>query len=256
MTQDSERGYVREERFKALGLAVAGFGPFAVTGVFVAFRSDAVVAANIALAFVIVVILAAAAGGRMAGVIAAIVSTMAFDFFFTRPYQSLKIDKAEDIGTAVLLLAIGLLVAQLMNFAHRSHRRSERTHDELLRVHQVSELAAQGMAIDDLVGAVETELAGLLALRECHYESEPGPAALPVLGRNGSLEYGRRRWVGPELSLPAEGAQIAVLGRGLDFGRITLVPDVDAGVSIEERRAAVAITDQLGAALAADAARR
>ena len=75
-----------------------------------------------------------------------------------------------------------------------------------------------------------------------------------MLGRNGSLEYGRRRWVGPELSLPAEGAQIAVLGRGRAFGRITLVPDVDTGVSIEERRAAVAIADQLGGALAAEVA--
>lgn len=244
-----------EDQYKTLGLAVAGFGPFLVTGIFVAFRGDEVVAANIALVFVIVVILAAAAGGRLAGALAAVVSTMTYDFFFTRPYQSLKIERAEDIGTAVLLLAIGLLVAQLTRFAHKSHQRSERTHDELLRVHQVSELAAQGMAIDDLVHAVETELAGLLALRECHYESEPGSAVLPTLGRNGSLEYGKRRWVGPELSLPAEGVQIAVLGRGIDFGRITLVPDVDAGVSIEERRAAVAIADQLGGALAADAAR-
>jgi K+-sensing histidine kinase KdpD len=255
MKQDIERAYVREERFKALGLAVAGFGPFLVTGVFVAFRGDDVVASNIALAFVVVVILAAAAGGRAAGAIAAVVSTMAYDFFFTHPYQSLKIERAEDIGTAVLLLAIGLLVAQLLQFAHRSHRRSERTHDELLRVHQVSELAAQGMAIDDLVRAVETELTGLLALRECHYESDPQSPDLPTLGRNGSLEYGKRRWVGPELSLPAEGAQIAVLGRGLEFGRIRLVPNVDVGVSIEERRAAVAITDQLGAALAAETTR-
>jgi Domain of unknown function (DUF4118) len=253
MTQDAARGYVPEDRFKALGLAIAGFGPFVVTGVFVAFRDNDVVAANIALAFVVVVILAAAAGGRVAGAIAAVVSTMAYDFFFTHPYQSLKIERAEDVGTAVLLLAIGLLVAQLTSFAHQSHRRSERTHDELLRVHQVSELAAQGMAIDELVTAVETELAGLLTLRECHYESEPESPALPTLGRNGSLEYGRRRWVGPDLSLPAEGAQIAVLGRGREFGRITLVPDINAGVSIEERRAAVAIADQLGAALAADA---
>ena len=179
---------------------------------------------------------------------------MAFDFFFTRPYQSLKIDKADDIGTTVLLLAIGLLVAQLTTFAHQSHRRSERTHDELLRVHQVSELAAQGMAIDDLVHAVETELTGLLSLRECHYESEPrsSDAADPRAQR---LPRVRHAGAGsaPSSPCPAEGAQIAVLGRGREFGRIMLVPDVDVGVSIEERRAAVAITDQLGAALAADA---
>ncbi len=41
--------------------------------------------------------------------------------------------------------------------------------------------------------------------------------------------------------------------RGQTFGRLVLVPDVSAGVSIEERIVAVALVDQLGAALAADA---
>jgi hypothetical protein len=45
-----------------------------------------------------------------------------------------------------------------------------------------------------------------------------------------------------------------VLGRGKAFGRLVLVPDLSVGVSIEERVVAVALSDQLGAALAADAA--
>jgi hypothetical protein len=246
-------GYVPEDRLQAAGIAIAGFAPFLVTGVLVPFRSDIVVAANVALVFVIVVVLAAAAGGRTVGVVGAIVSTLCYDFFFTRPYQSLKISNSHDIGTAILLLAIGLLVAQLTAFAHHSHRRSERIQDELLRVHQTAELAANGMPIDDLVHAVETELTGLLKLRECRYEPAPFDRDLPTLGRNGSLERGHRRFVGNELSLPAEGVQIVVLGRGRELGRMVLVPDLDAGVSIAERRAAVAISDQLGAALVADA---
>jgi hypothetical protein len=44
-----------------------------------------------------------------------------------------------------------------------------------------------------------------------------------------------------------------VLGRGQTFGRLVLEPDPNVGVSIEERVVAVALSDQLGAALAAEA---
>ena len=76
---------------------------------------------------------------------------------------------------------------------------------------------------------------------------------LPELGRLGALDAGHRRFVGNELTLPDEGAAIRVLGRGRELGRLVLVPGPDVGVSIDEGRIAVAIADQLGAALAADA---
>src|SRR5262249_23749216 len=91
----------------------------------------------------------------------------------------------------------------------------------------------------------------LLSLRECRFE-EGTVADLPEIGRNGALDSGRRRYIGAELSLPAEGAVIRVLGRGRTLGGMVLVPDWDVGVSIDARRSAVAIADQLGAALAAD----
>jgi hypothetical protein len=43
-----------------------------------------------------------------------------------------------------------------------------------------------------------------------------------------------------------------VTARGWLYGRFVLVPDHSVGVSIEERIVAVALVDQLGAALAAD----
>ena len=101
-------------------------------------------------------------GGASSGAIAALVSTFSFDFFFTHPYQSLKIDNADDVGTAVLLLLIGLLVAALVGFAHESRKRSERTVDDSDRVHRIAELAASGVPIAELTQAVETELTELL----------------------------------------------------------------------------------------------
>jgi hypothetical protein len=151
-----------------------------------------------------------------------------------------------------LLLLLGLLVAGLVGFAHESRTRSERSEDDSERVHRVAELAASGVPIDELTRAVERELTELLGLVECRYEPGPSQSELPVIGRNGSVEGGQRRWMLGDLSLPTEGTEIRVLGRGRDFGRVVLVPDRDVGVSIQQRRLAVAITDQLGAALVGD----
>jgi hypothetical protein len=180
------------------------------------------------------------------------VSTLSFDFFFTRPFQSLKIDNGDDIGTAVLLLVISLIVAQLVGFAHRSRKRSDRSYEDTVRVHRVAELVAGGAPIDAVERAVNSEISELLSLRECRYEPVPSDG-LAEIGRLGALDTGRRHYVGHELSLPDEGAAIRVLGRGRELGRLVLVPRTDVGVSIDQCRVAVAIADQLGAALAADA---
>lgn len=253
MTNNRERRYIPDNSQQAFGLAIGGFGPLLIAGLLVPFRANSVVAANIALVFVIFVVLAAAVGGRTPGVVAALVSTLSFDFFFTRPFQSLKIDNSDDIGTAVLLLVISLLVAQLVGFAHRSRKRSDRSRDDTVRVHRTAELVAGGAPIHEVVSAVETEIAGLLSLHGCGYEAVPSDTSLPEIGRLGALDAGHRRYVGHELTLPDEGAIIRVLGRGRELGRLVLDPAVDVGVSIDQCRTAVAIADQLGAALAADA---
>ena len=54
-----------------------------------------------------------------------------------------------------------------------------------------------------------------------------------------------------EFALPAEGVELLVLGRGRELGRFVLEPDPNEGASLEERIVAVALSDQLGAALAA-----
>ncbi len=252
MTKNRERRYVPDDSQKAFGLVIGGLAPLVISGLLVPFRTESIVAANVALVFVIVVVIAAAEGGRTAGIVAAVVSTLCYDFFFTRPFQSLKIDNGDDIGTAVLLLVISLIVAQLVGFAHRSRKRSDRTYEDTVRVHRVAELAAAGAPIEAIISAVESELTELLSLRECRYEAVPS-VELPEIGRLGALDAGHRRFVGHELSLPDEGAAIRVLGRGRELGRLVLVPRTDVGVSIDEGRIAVAIADQLGAALAADA---
>lgn len=240
-------------RAEGAGIALGCLGPLVVAGILVPFRDKAVVDTNVALVLVVIVILAAM-GGRRAGVVGAIVSAITYDFFFTTPYQSLKIDRAADIATTVLLLVIGLIAAEVTVFARRHRRSAEHSHDEILRLHRVAELVASGAGTPEVAAAVERELTELMSLRACHFEQPPFRSVLPQLGRRGGVESGvRRRWVSGELTLPPGGMEIPVLARGEVRGRLVLEPGDDVGVSIEERTVAVALSDQLGAALAADA---
>jgi Domain of unknown function (DUF4118) len=245
---------VPDDAARAIGLAIAAFGPLLVSGVLVSFRDD-LAAANVVLVFVVVIVLASTVGTRVSGAIAAIVSAMSYDFFFTHPYQSLKVDSSDDIQTVILLLAIGLLVAEIVTYSRRHRHASEQRGDEIARLHRVAELVATDSDAEDVVLSVQAELIGLLSLRDCRFEEAPFTSELPQLERNGSIAGDHRHWIAGEYTLPEQGAQIPVLGRGRIFGRLVLVPDLTVGVSIEERVVAVALSDQLGAAFAADTPR-
>ena len=243
---------IPDDAARAVGLAVAAFGPLLVAGVLVPFRDD-VASANIVLAFVLVVVLGAAVGTRWSGALTAVVAAMSYDFFFTHPYQSLKIDDSDDILTTLLLLVIGIVVAEIVTFSRRHRARSASREDEITRLHRVAELVASDSDADDVLLSVQAELIGLLSLRDCRFDKPPFSSELPMLERNGAISGDHRHWIGGEYTLPAQGAEIPVLGRGRSFGRLVLVPDLSVGVSIEERIVAVALADQLGAALAAEA---
>src|SRR5438067_971363 len=106
-------------RLKAVGIAIAGFGPLLVAAALVPLRDD-LASANALLVFVVVVVLASACGGWASGVVAAVVSTLAFDFFLTTPYLSFNIEHTGDVVTALLLIGIGLIVVALMSVGRRS----------------------------------------------------------------------------------------------------------------------------------------
>jgi hypothetical protein len=63
------------------------------------------------------------------------------------------------------------------------------------------------------------------------------------------------RLVGGEFALPTEGVELVVVGGGRQLGRFVLTPRPDVGVSLDRRVVAVALADQLGAALSPAAAR-
>jgi K+-sensing histidine kinase KdpD len=231
------------------GYAVGGLGPIAIAGALVPFRND-IEHTTCVLILVVVVVLAAMAGGRATGALGAIVAAASFDFFLTKPYLSLRIEGAADIETTVMLLVIGLLVGEMVVWAKRSRRAAQQAAEEIGRFRRVSEQAAKGGSIDDLVHTVEAELIGLLHLETCHFEQGAPTTTQPRLERTGALTEHHRRFAGTEFALPREGVILPVIGNGRTLGHLVMEPEPDVGVSLESRVVAVALADQLGAVLA------
>ncbi|HEY3724719.1 MAG TPA: DUF4118 domain-containing protein [Acidimicrobiia bacterium] len=241
---------VDEDRASSLfGLAVGGFGPIVVALLLVPVRTH-LHNANLALILVLVVVIAAIIGGRWAGALAAIVATLAFDFFLTRPYLSLKIETSNDLETALILLVVGLLVGEVASRGRRSQRGRERAGEAISRVHRVADLIARGTAVDAVVAAVTGELRELLSLQDCWLEFRPFGYVMPVLERGGNVQGPEHRWFDGGLALSEDGVEVAVLDQGREIARLVLIGDPSVSTTIEERVVAVALADQLGGALA------
>lgn len=239
----------KDDRLSVLaGLSVAALGPVAVAVALVPIRSE-VDNANLALILVLVVVGAAIMGGRRAGALAAVMATFSFDFFLTEPYLSLKIETSDDVETALILLGVGLLVGAVASRGRRSERRRERAAAAILRVHRVAALIATGASIDDVMSAVVDEVRAVLSLQDCWVEFSPVLYVMPRLERGGSIDAAEHHWFAGGLSLSEDGVELPVLEQGVAVGRLVLVGNPAVAVTIEERVVAVALADQLGAAL-------
>jgi hypothetical protein len=238
-----------EERPSPIAYAIGGLLPIAVAGAMVGLRGE-VDNTNVALVLVLVVVGTAAFGGRGPAALSAILSAVSFEFFFTQPYYSLRIDSSNDVETFVFLLAIGLAVGQVAVYARRNKARAAVGRDELASMRRVAERVAAGASDQELIDLTVVEVSELLSLVACRFEVEATGPLLPVLERSGRIEASYRR-VGAdgELALPPLGVRLPVVGDGHQIGSLVLDPDPSVGVTLEARLVAVALADQLGAAL-------
>jgi hypothetical protein len=238
-------------RLGPLGVAVAVLGPVAVSGLLVVVRGE-ILTTNAALVLVVAVVVAAAVGGRWGGALSAVVAAVCFDFFFTRPYYSFTINSRDDLETTVLLLVVGLVVGELVVRSRRSRLVAQASRREVEQVRRVAAVGAGGESAGKLIRSVQHEIVEVLGARGARYERPPFATALPVIG-HGSVTLPSDdlqrdgRPVGPrnEVELP-------VFGHGREVGRFVVVLPGDAtGVTLlpEDRALAVALADQLGAAL-------
>jgi K+-sensing histidine kinase KdpD len=225
-------------------------GPIVVALALTPWRGSLDTADN-ALILVVVIVAVASTGRRFAAVVAAVVSALSFDFFLTRPYNSFRITRHQDLITEVLLLVVGLAVGELAARGRRHRDAAATVRGEVELIHAITELAASGADPDLVISAAVDVLSELLDLRECSF-SRIDPHLAARVSPDGDLTVGAEQWSTADLGLPARGADLPVRGGGWLLGHFALTPTPGHPVTRHRLQVAVAVADQVGAAIAAD----
>ena len=233
-----------------LALAAIG-GPIAMALLLVPWRSR-LDAGDDALFLVIVIVAVATTGRRSAAATTAVVSALSFDFFLTRPYNSLRITSQDDLITELLLLVVGLAVGQMAARARLHRNQAAESRDEVVLLHSLTEMASSGQEPRLVIDTALDELKQLLYLRDCHFtRRDPGPIAARITPQ-GDLSLGDEIWPTPDLGLPTRQVDLPVRGGGWLLGHFLLTPTPGRPVTHHRLLVAVAVADQVGTALATD----
>jgi hypothetical protein len=230
-----------------LGVGLGVLTAILVAGLLVPVR-DWIGASNVALVLAIVVVGAAMLGGRLAGAITSVAAAIAFDFFHTQPYYSLRIDKREDVIAAGLLLVIGLSVGQLAAWGASNREAASQHAQSATRLEDVAAVVAAGAPLEDVWPVVQRALVDELHLAECRFEIAPYRDSLVDLERDGRIDSHHLQYEDGGFALPSEGVSLPVLSNGHVLGRLVLIPQPHRGTTRAQRRVAVGLADQLAVA--------
>jgi K+-sensing histidine kinase KdpD len=209
--------------------------------------------ADDALVLVVVTVAIASWGNRGAAALAAIVAAASFDFLLTRPYGSFRISQQGDITTEVLFVAVGLLVGELAARGRQHQRAAVRGHLEISRLHDLAQRIAGGEEPEFVLIAVAGELRELLKLQDCRFVWEQPSGKGAWIDNDGTVRLNPLRWPTATAGLPTRQVELPVRGGGRILGTFLLTPTPVAPISQEQCLVAVALVDQLGAALAHEA---
>lgn len=230
-------------------LVVVGLlAPLAVSAALVPVRAR-VNGTDAALLLVTVIVGIATGGQRSAGVAAALSSSLWFDFFHTKPYEHFSIGRSADVQTTALLLVVGVAVTELAARGRQQRAIAREGANYLAMVHDFAELVATGESSQFVIIRAAAELTELLHLRDCRFEDAPAPRHAAQLEPGGQVTMSGVRWDVEDLGLPGREVELLVESRGRAFGRFVLVPTPGERVSLGRRVVAVALADQVGAAL-------
>jgi K+-sensing histidine kinase KdpD len=231
---------------------LAGLGaPLVLAAILVPFRGS-FPNTDAALALILVVVAVAANGYRPAGYLAAVSAAVWFDFFLTRPYERFTITRREDLETTILLLVIGVAVTELAVWGRRQHAAASRRAGYLDGIHAAAQAAASGANPSVLIDQVASQLTRVLSLESCRFQYGAAGLGRPArMAHDGSVTVAYRAWdVDTQGLPPGADTELLVEGGGVFQGRFLMTPSTGTRPTLEQRLLAIALADQVGAALA------
>jgi K+-sensing histidine kinase KdpD len=226
--------------------------PLVLCTALVPFR-ESVANTNAALGLVLVIVAAASTGIRAAGLVAALSSAAGFDFFLTEPYLRFTITDQADIETAVLLVVVGVAVTEVALWGRRQQARASQQAGYLDGVLGTAATVGAGRtSTSSLIESVCAQIVEVLQIERCRFDTDDG-RVLAVLDQDGTVRYADHPVDAERAGLPTD-TEIAlpVLHAGVVHGRFLLTAATRVvRASPEQLRVAVALANQVGAALGA-----
>ncbi len=229
---------------RATGVAVVAFGPLAIAGVAVPLREAHLATTAVAALLACVVVVVVAIDELASGGVAALVATLSFDFFLSRPYLVLDLDWRDD-GRSLVLFAAVALAARAVTSRRRTKRALVATDlgsrgPVARHVQRVMRLLRDGVDGRDLITAVEAELTSLLVLRSCQFERRSGSGRWSQLADVADDDLSQH---GERLELPVRAGKhiLAVM---------VLEPTPGARIQANDRDVAYALADLLATGIA------
>jgi hypothetical protein len=121
---------------------------------------------------------------------------------------------------------------------------------EIARLHDLSQRIAQGEEPDFVLIAVAAELRELLSLQDCQFLREQPSGKGAWIASDGTVRLNPLRWPAASAGLPTRRVELPVHGGGEVVGTFILTPTPSTPITHEQCVVAVALADQLGAAMA------
>jgi K+-sensing histidine kinase KdpD len=242
--------------------AIGGFVASLLIGLLVEPFRATIGLENVVILYLLVVVAAAAIGGRAAGIVAALSAALAYDFFLTTPYHTLVIDSLAQVITVVLLVATGIMVSIGGRVRRRSAAIAEAHADAIRLLHQLTETAAAGGAVDRVaaeglqrlldarrVSILRRSPAGFAVTMDVGETRSPlDLEALTHLDREGRIPPGHHRVLDGTMVLPLEGVALDLVARQQPVGYLVVIPGRDLPADRTIRLAVAAMANELAIA--------
>lgn len=140
-----------------------------------AFVADNVVAApDLTLIFVLPVVVTATTFGWGPSVGAVIASVLAFDFFFTQPYFTLRMTDPSEIWAAILLLVTAAIVSAVAGQSRQRAFEARRAADQAQALQNLAHAVIQERSQDEILQAAATALSRIFTAPAAIFSATDG----------------------------------------------------------------------------------
>jgi two-component system sensor histidine kinase KdpD len=150
----------------AIGYVLAVLGPALVTVVADALPSPRRTAIP-ALLYLLAVVAAAVVGHFWQALLAAALSFVCLDFFFTPPVHTFVVAKAEDLIALAVFLAVAATVTGAITAALEQRARAESREHQVRALYNVTAGLLSGGGLDEALGDLASSLRGMYGLMGC-----------------------------------------------------------------------------------------